>query len=75
MKRLRELRKKKRYTQVRVQIETGIDQSEFSRMELGKRIPTLEQTILLAKLFNTSVDYLAELTDVPEPYPRSEKFR
>ncbi len=43
MNRLRELRRKKNYTQLKVQMETGIDQSDYSKMETGKRQPTIEQ--------------------------------
>ncbi len=32
MNRLRELRRKKNYTQLKVQMETGIDQSDYSKI-------------------------------------------
>ena len=35
--------------------------------------PTFDQCILLAKLFKTSMDYIAGLTDDPEPHTRSTK--
>ncbi len=41
MNRLKELRLKKGITQMEVQMETGIDQSNYSKMENGKREPTL----------------------------------
>lgn len=72
MNRLRELRKKKGLTQVKVQIETGIDQADYSKMEHGKRYPTTEQAKELSYLFETSLDYIYGITDDPTPYPRSK---
>lgn len=37
MSRLKELRKEKGYTQIRMQHLTGIDQSDYSKIENGKR--------------------------------------
>ncbi len=71
--RLKQLRKKKGITQIAMQIETGIDQSELSKMERGDRIPTLDQAIILARFFETSVDYICGETDVPTPYPKSKE--
>lgn len=73
MTRLKELRKTKGYTQVKMQLLTGIDQSDYSKIENGKRYYTLEQCKRIALALGTSMDYLAGLTDVPEPYPRSKK--
>ena len=71
MSRLRDLRKEKGYTQVKVQMMTGIDQSDYSKIESGKRYFTFEQCRRLAIALDTSMDYLAELTDEKKPYPRS----
>ncbi|NLG25644.1 MAG: helix-turn-helix transcriptional regulator [Clostridiales bacterium] len=57
-------------TQVAVSIQTGIDQSALSKFELGTRHPTVQNVIMLAQMFGTSVDYLLGLTDDPRPYPR-----
>ena len=69
-KRLRALRKEKGYTQVKMQLLTGIDQSDYSKIERGKRYCTLEQCRKLALALDTSMDYLAGLTDEAAPYPR-----
>ena len=53
-----------------MQMLTGIDQSDYSKIELGKRFLSFEQCKLLALALNTSMDYLAGLTDVKEAYPR-----
>lgn len=37
MSRLKELRKERGYTQVKMQMLTGIDQSDYSKIESGRR--------------------------------------
>ena len=71
MSRIKELRKERGYTQIKIQILTGIDQSDYSKIESGKRHLTFEQCRKLAIALNTSLDYLAGLTDEKEPYKRS----
>lgn len=71
MSRIRDLRKERGYTQVKIQMMTGIDQSDYSKIESGKRYFTFEQCKRLAIALNTSMDYLAGLTDEKKPYPRS----
>ena len=73
MNRLKELRKEKGYTQIKMQILTGIDQSDYSKLENGKRYFTFEQCRKLAVALGTSMDYLAGLTDEKKPYPRTKK--
>ena len=53
-----------------MQLLTGIDQSDYSKLETGKRYYTLEQCKQIALALNTSMDYLAGLTDEKKPYPR-----
>ena len=72
MGRLRELRKERGYTQVKMQMLTGIDQSDYSKIESGKRYYTFEQCKRIAVALQTSMDYLAGLTDHKEPYPPKE---
>ena len=73
MNRLKELRKERGFTQVKMQMLTGIDQSDYSKIENGKRYLSFEQCVKVAKALNTSMDYLAGLTDQKEPYPRAKK--
>ena len=73
MGRLRDLRKERGYTQIKMQMLTGIDQSDYSKIEQGKRYFTFEQCKRIAKALDTSMDYLAGLTDEKTPYPRREK--
>ena len=72
MSRLKDLRKERGYTQVKMQMLTGIDQSDYSKIESGKRYYTFEQCKRIAQALETSMDYLAGLTDEKSPYPRSE---
>lgn len=71
MDRLKALRKERGYTQVKMQILTGIDQSDYSKIEQGKRYYTFEQCKRIAIALNTSMDYLAGLTDEKKPYQRN----
>lgn len=70
MHKLKKIRLEKGLTQLQVQMKTGIDQNDYSKIERGLRYPTVEQLIILSELFGTSVDYLLDLTDVEKPYPR-----
>ena len=63
------LRKERGYSQIKMQILTGIDQSDYSKIETGKRNITFEQCRRIAMALETSMDYLAGLTDDPTPYP------
>ncbi|MBR3955968.1 MAG: helix-turn-helix transcriptional regulator [Clostridia bacterium] len=70
MSRLKELRKERKLTQVQMQLLTGIDQSDYSKIENGKRYYTFEQCKRIALALDTSMDYLAGLTDEKKPYSR-----
>lgn len=70
MSRLRDLRKEKGYTQIKMQMLTGIDQSDYSKIESEKRHFTFEQCKRIALALDTSMDYLAGLTEEKKPYPR-----
>ena len=70
MDRLKQLRQEKGYTQIKMQMLTGIDQSDYSKLETGKRYYTVEQCKRIAIALGTSADYLLELTDHKKPYPR-----
>lgn len=74
MSRLKNLRKKRNYTQIKIQMLTGIDQSDYSKIETGKRYYTFEKLKRIALALDTSMDYLAGLTDVEKPYKRSEEI-
>ena len=75
MSRLKDLRKKRGYTQIKMQQLTGIDQSDYSKIENGKRYYTFEQCKRIALALNTSMDYLSGITDIEEPYPRNNAVK
>ena len=65
------MRTEKGLTQIQMQLLTGIDQSDYSKIESGKRYMTFEQCKRIALALDTSMDYLAGLTDEKKSYPRS----
>ena len=69
MKNLKRIRILREYTQLRLQMETGISQSTLSKYETGEAVPTVENLLLLARFYHTSLDYLMDLTDEASPYP------
>ena len=72
MKNIKLIRVIKDYTQVKVQMDTGISQSMLSKYESGDTLPTVDNLMILAKYYNTSLDYLMDLTDENKPYPRKQ---
>lgn len=72
MERLKKLRLERGFTQVKMQMLTGIDQSDYSKIESGKRYMTFEQCKSIARALDTSMDYLAGLTDEKKAYPHSD---
>lgn len=72
MSRLKDLRIEWGYTQVKMQMPTGIDQSACSKIERGERYLSFEQCKRVALALHTGMDYLAGLTDEKAPYPRKK---
>lgn len=64
--RLKELRKTRGYTQVSLQMQTGIEQALLSKFENEERIPPTETLLRLAEFYNVSIDYLLCRTDKPD---------
>lgn len=73
MKNIKMARVIRDYTQLKVQMDTGISQSALSKYELGEMTPTTDNLIILANYYQTSLDYLMDLTDETKPYPRKTK--
>lgn len=55
---LREIRKKKGYTQLKVAMDLSISREALSYYENGKRSPDFQMLLLLSQYFDVSVDYL-----------------
>ena len=64
--RLKELRKSRGYTQISLQMQTGIEQALLSKFENGERIPPTETLLRLADFYNVSIDYILCRTEKPE---------
>ena len=64
--RLKELRKKKGISQLRLATDLNTTQNTISRYETGEREPGIEELIKIADYFHVSVDYLIERTENPK---------
>jgi transcriptional regulator with XRE-family HTH domain len=65
-KRIKELRIAKGETQTKISTILGIEQSYYSKLELGKHEISLKDMIRIAEYFNVSVDYIIERTNKKE---------
>lgn len=63
---LKVLRKKRGYTQIALQMQTGIEQALLSKFENGERVPPTETLMRLAEFYNVSIDYILCRTDNPD---------
>ena len=63
--RLKEIRKSKGISQLKLSIDLNTTQNTISRYENGKREPGINELIQIADYFNVSIDYLLERTDNP----------
>lgn len=61
--RLKELRKEKGISQLKLAMELNTNQNTISRYETGEREPGINELISLADYFNVSIDYLLGRTD------------
>lgn len=66
-KRLKQLRKKRKFSMQEIADTVGVAKSTYAGYESGYRQPTLETIQLISKKLNTTADYLLGLTDFPEP--------
>lgn len=55
---LREIRKKKGYSQVKVSLELNISREAISNYETGRRNPDIEMLLKFSDYYNVSIDYL-----------------
>jgi len=74
-RRLRDLREDHDLVQKEVAAYLNIDQRVYSTYETGKREIPVHHLIQLAALYHTSTDYLLNLTDQREPYPRGKSVK
>ena len=64
--RLKEIRRKKGITQLKLAMDLGMNQNSISRYETGEHEADYRTLIALADYFNVSIDYLLERTENPE---------
>lgn len=63
--RLKEIRKSKGISQLKMAMDLNTNQNTISRYETGEREPGINELIKIADYLNISVDYLLERTDNP----------
>lgn len=63
--RLKEVRRAKGISQLKLALDLHTSQNTISRYETGEREPGITELIKLADYFNISVDYLLERTNDP----------
>ena len=64
--RLRELRKKRGISQLKLAMDLNMNQNSVSRYESGAREADYKTLIAIADYFNVSIDYLLERTENPK---------
>ncbi|MGI5985559.1 MAG: helix-turn-helix domain-containing protein [Oscillospiraceae bacterium] len=70
---IRDLREDKDLNQKQMAEILNIAQTTYSDYELGKINIPIEVLKKMSIYFNTSIDYLLDVTDVKKPYPRKQK--
>lgn len=73
LKRVKDLREDNDLYQKEVADILRITRQQYSLYELGDRDFKLEHIKKLAQYYNTSTDYILELTDIKEPYSKRKK--
>ena len=63
--RLRELRKNRNISQLKLALDLSMNQNTISRYETGEREADYKTLIKIADYFGVSIDYLLERTDDP----------
>lgn len=64
--RLKELRKEKNISQLKLALDLSMNQNTISRYETGEREADYKTLIKIADYFNVSIDYLLERTENPK---------
>lgn len=67
MNRIKDLRKKRKITQIRLSIAAEVSQETISAYENGKAEPKMDKLIRIADFLNTTTDYLLGRTDNDAP--------
>ena len=67
---LREIRKKRGYSQLKVAMDLSISREALSYYENGKRSPDIQMLIILSDYFDVSIDYLIKGKEFLSKYPK-----
>ena len=68
LKRIKEIRKEKGYSQEKIAKIIGMEQTQYSRYERGENEIKVNVLIDICKALNVSADYILELTDNPDTF-------
>lgn len=63
--RLKQLRKERNISQLKLALDLNMNQNSISRYETGEREADYRTLIMLADYFDVSIDYLLERTEDP----------
>lgn len=72
IKRIKDLREDNDLKQINIAQLLNMKQPQYARYESGKRDFPIDTIIKLAEFYNTSTDYLLNITDEIKPYPRKK---
>lgn len=73
LNRLRELREDNDFNQTEIAKILNVSQRTYSSYETGDRTIPYSALMKLARFYNTSVDYILDMTDHLKPYPPKKK--
>ena len=73
LKRLKDLREDNDLSQKQISELLKITRPQYSLYETGKRDIPVDLSRILAKFYNTSIDYLVGDTNIQKRYPEKQK--
>ena len=73
LRRLKDLREDNDLTQETISKMLKITRPQYSLYETGKRDIPIDLLSILAKFYNTSIDYIVGETDIINRYPKKKK--
>ena len=71
-KRIKNLREDNDLSQEDIAKILKITRQQYGLYETGKRTIPIDLIMTIAKFYKTSIDYITELTNIKEPYPRKK---
>ena len=68
--RIKQIREERKFSQKQIAELLKIRQNTYSQYETANRQIPIDSLIVLSNFYNVSVDYLLELTDIEDRYPK-----